>query len=99
MLPARCFSFSSLTDFTRNVILAARRVAVGRTVSYTELARRMGLSPEHRRAVAQALARNPFPIFFPCHRIVAAGGIGGFSGGRGWKRRLLAHEKRPAAEV
>jgi O-6-methylguanine DNA methyltransferase len=51
------------------------------------------------REVGQALARNPFPIIVPCHRVLAAGGkIGGFSahGGVGTKRRLLSAERAAA---
>ena len=86
------FSFDGLTDFTRNVILGTRRVPMGRTVTYTEFARILDLPPGCRRAVGGALGRNPFPIFFPCHRIVGSGGLGGFSSGTAWKRMLLAHE-------
>ena len=46
------------------------------------------------RAVGQALAANPVPLVIPCHRVVASGGgLGGFTGGLGWKRRLLALER------
>lgn len=86
--------------FHRRVYEAARRIPRGETLSYGELAARIG-APGAARAVGQALARNPFPIVVPCHRVVAAGGrIGGFSanGGTGVKLRLLSIEGCPKAE-
>ncbi len=82
-----------LPEFQRRVYQAARSVPAGRTVTYGELAERTG-SPGAARAVGQALAKNPFPLVVPCHRIVAANGAGGFSapGGLGTKARLLALE-------
>lgn len=80
--------------FHRRVYQAARAIPPGATLSYGDLADRMG-APGAARAVGQALARNPFAIVVPCHRVVAAGGrIGGFSanGGAASKRRLLAIE-------
>ena len=83
-----------VADFHRRVYEGARDVPAGRTVSYGELASRIG-SPGAARAVGQALGKNPLPIVVPCHRVLAAGGkAGGFSayGGVGTKRRILAVE-------
>ena len=80
--------------FHRRVYEAARDVPPGSTVSYGEIAARLG-EPGAARAVGQALGRNPFAIVVPCHRVLAAGGRpGGFSaaGGVATKRRLLAIE-------
>jgi methylated-DNA-[protein]-cysteine S-methyltransferase len=80
--------------FRRRVLEAARTVPPGTTITYGELARRCG-APGAARAVGQALARNPFAIVVPCHRVVGAGGrCGGFSapGGTATKLRLLAAE-------
>jgi methylated-DNA-[protein]-cysteine S-methyltransferase len=63
----------------------------GHVVTYGELARRSGC-PGGARAVGQAIARNPLPLVVPCHRVVAAGGLGGYGGGLPLKRRLLALE-------
>ena len=81
--------------FHRRVYEAARQVPPGQTVTYGELAQRVG-SPGSARAVGQAMGKNPFPIVVPCHRVVAAGGrIGGFSaeGGVSTKRRMLGIER------
>lgn len=80
--------------FHRRVYEAARAVPPGTTVSYGEIASRVG-APGAARAVGQALGRNPFAIVVPCHRVLAAGGrVGGFSadGGTKTKLRLLAIE-------
>jgi O-6-methylguanine DNA methyltransferase len=80
--------------FHRRVYEAARAIPPGMTLSYGEIAARVG-TPGAARAVGQALGRNPFPIIVPCHRVLAAGGkIGGFSaqGGIATKRRMLAIE-------
>jgi methylated-DNA-[protein]-cysteine S-methyltransferase len=81
-------------DFHRQIYEAARRVGWGETVTYGELARRVG-SPGAARAVGQAMGRNPIPLIIPCHRVLASGRkIGGFSafGGAVTKTRLLALE-------
>ena len=75
---------------------AARRIGCGRTTTYGELAKEMGAENwEAARDVGQAMAKNPVPLFIPCHRVLAAGGkMGGFSapGGTKTKRRMLALE-------
>ncbi|MGQ0443976.1 MAG: methylated-DNA--[protein]-cysteine S-methyltransferase [Beijerinckiaceae bacterium] len=80
--------------FHRRVYEAARCIPRGATMTYGALAAKAGAAGS-ARAVGQALARNPFAIVVPCHRVVAAGGgIGGFSanGGVVTKSRLLAIE-------
>lgn len=80
--------------FHRRVYEVARTVPPGKTLSYGEIAARLG-DPGVARAVGQALGRNPCPIIVPCHRVLAAGGkIGGFSanGGVTTKLRLLLIE-------
>jgi O-6-methylguanine DNA methyltransferase len=80
------------TDFQRDVWNALRRIPAGRTKSYGEVAEAIG-SPKATRAVGAACGANPIPVIIPCHRVLAAHGrIGGFSGGAGWKERLLARE-------
>jgi methylated-DNA-[protein]-cysteine S-methyltransferase len=80
------------TPFQRRVLTAACRVPHGKLVSYGELARRIG-QPGASRAVGQALGHNPIPIVIPCHRIIASGGgLGGYTGGLGIKKKLLGIE-------
>jgi methylated-DNA-[protein]-cysteine S-methyltransferase len=81
--------------FHRRVYEAARSIPRGVTMTYGALAARTGAAGS-ARAVGQALARNPFAIIVPCHRVVAVGGrIGGFSanGGVLTKSRLVAIER------
>lgn len=81
-------------SFHRRVYEVARDIPPGATMSYGEIAARLG-APNAARAVGQALGQNPFPIVVPCHRVLAAGGrIGGFSahGGVTTKQRMLAIE-------
>lgn len=80
--------------FHRKVYEAARAVPPGETVTYGEIARRLG-APQESREVGQALGRNPVAIIVPCHRVLAADGkMGGFSapGGVATKRRMLEIE-------
>jgi len=79
------------TAFQLSVWKALAEIPYGETITYGELARRVG-RPTAFRAVGQANGANPLPIVYPCHRVVAAGGIGGYGGGLDVKRRLLALE-------
>jgi len=86
-------------DFHRRVYEVARTIPRGRTMTYGEIARRLGV-PHESREVGQALGKNPVAIIVPCHRVLgAAGKMGGFSanGGVSTKRRML--EIEGAAEV
>jgi methylated-DNA-[protein]-cysteine S-methyltransferase len=81
-------------DFNRRVYEVARTIGPGTTLSYGEIAVRLG-DRNLARDVAQALSQNPFPIIVPCHRVLAAGGkMGGFSapGGVRTKLRMLSIE-------
>jgi methylated-DNA-[protein]-cysteine S-methyltransferase len=85
---------NGLPEFDRDVYVAARQIPPGATLTYGEIAKRIG-RPGAARDVGVALARNPFAIVVPCHRVVAANGkAGGFSAGGGVKTklRLLAIE-------
>jgi methylated-DNA-[protein]-cysteine S-methyltransferase len=77
----------------RQVYEAARRIGWGKTSTYGELARAIGM-PDAARAVGHALSRNPVAIIVPCHRVLSRNGLGGFSayGGPSAKARLLALE-------
>lgn len=93
-LSAILLDMDGLPPFHRRVYAAARTIPFGKTTTYGALAKRIGAA-NSARAAGQALARNPFPILVPCHRVVAAGKrSGGFSayGGVATKLRLLAIE-------
>jgi methylated-DNA-[protein]-cysteine S-methyltransferase len=80
------------SDFQRKVWRALLDIPWGEVRTYGELAAALG-RPGAARAVGAANGRNPVAILVPCHRVVGAGGrLGGYSGGLGVKRELLAHE-------
>lgn len=86
--------FSRLDAFPRAVYDVAREIPAGKTLTYGDIAKRVG-GVELSRDVGQALGHNPFPIIVPCHRVLASGDKpGGFSanGGVKTKLKLLAIE-------
>lgn len=90
-----------IPPFHRRVYQVARTIAPGESMTYGEIAAQLG-SVGSARAVGQALARNPFAIVVPCHRVLAAGhNLGGFSanGGATTKLRLLAIERARADDA
>jgi methylated-DNA-[protein]-cysteine S-methyltransferase len=84
------------TDFQRQVWAALREIPSGGTVSYGDLARRIGRA-RAVRAVGAANGANPIPVVVPCHRVIGAdASLTGFGGGLERKRWLLAHERKYA---
>jgi len=82
------------TPFQRAVWRKLMEIPYGETISYGELARRVG-NPKASRAVGSANGANRIPIVIPCHRVIASGGkLGGFGGGLPVKEALLALEKK-----
>ncbi|MFC4374166.1 methylated-DNA--[protein]-cysteine S-methyltransferase [Nocardia halotolerans] len=84
-------------EFHRAVYAVTREIDPGRTLSYGDIAERLG-APGSAQAVGQALGRNPIPLIVPCHRVLAADhALHGFSapGGIGTKARLLEIERTP----
>lgn len=80
------------TEFQKSVWQTLRTIQPGSTLSYSELANRIGNS-KAMRAVGSANGRNPLCIVVPCHRVISADGtLGGFSAGLDAKRWLLQHE-------
>lgn len=93
-LSAIALDMSEVPDFERRVYAETQSIPPGQTLTYGDIATRLG-DVALSRAVGQALGRNPFPIIVPCHRVLAAGGkSGGFSapGGVETKRRMLEIE-------
>ena len=94
-LSAVPLDLQGVPEFHRRVYDVARQIPPGRTLTYGEIAGRLG-DPRLARDVGQALGSNPIAVIVPCHRVLAAGGrSGGFSapGGVDTKRRLLEIEQ------
>ncbi|MFJ7219688.1 methylated-DNA--[protein]-cysteine S-methyltransferase [Amycolatopsis sp. NPDC098790] len=99
-LAAVPLDLAGVPEFHRRAYEVARAIPPGKTLTYGEIAHRLGL-PGSAQAVGQAMGHNPFPIIVPCHRVLAAGGKdGGFSahGGVATKRRMLVIEGALADE-
>ncbi len=79
----------SSTPFLMRVWKEVRKIPYGTVVTYGSLAKKLKTSP---RAIGMAMAKNPLPIYIPCHRVVAKSGLGGFGPGLEWKRFLLELE-------
>ena len=80
------------TPFQQMVWQALLQIPYGKTISYGKLATTIG-KPTAYRACANANGRNPISLIVPCHRVIASdGGLGGYTGGMGIKRMLLAME-------
>lgn len=90
-----------LSDFQRRVYAIGRAIPPGQTLTYGEVAKRLG-DPTASRAVGEAMGKNPFPIIMPCHRVQGADGkLGGFSapGGGATKLKLLEIEGATSVEA
>jgi len=85
------------TDFQRAVWAELQKIPYGETISYKQLADRIG-RPKAVRAVGAANGANPIPIIIPCHRVIGNdGSLTGFGGGLPLKKRLLELESRQLA--
>ena len=81
------------TGFQRKIWTALKDIPYGKVESYGGLAQRIGLPPGNARALGSACGRNPLPILFPCHRVVAStGNLTGYYAGTAWKEALLELE-------
>ncbi|MBL9201869.1 MAG: methylated-DNA--[protein]-cysteine S-methyltransferase, partial [Opitutaceae bacterium] len=88
---------ASGTPFQQRVWAALRAIPRGETRTYAQLAAAIG-NPDAARAVGRANATNPICVIIPCHRVIGAdGSLTGFAFGEDIKRRLLEHERTPAA--
>ena len=83
------------TDFQERVWKALRSIKYGKTVSYGDIAKKIG-NPKAVRAVGSAIGKNPLSIIVPCHRVIGSNGkLTGFAGGLKTKEYLLNLESRP----
>lgn len=90
-----------IPPFRQSIYAVLRGIPAGTTLSYGEIATRLG-DGSAARDVGEAMGKNPFPIIVPCHRVVGAGGkVGGFSapGGVATKLRMLNIERARVGEV
>ena len=85
--------WSLQSPFQRKVLRCVQRIPFGKVRSYGWVTRQIGI-PRGARSCGQALRRNRFPLFIPCHRVVGQTGLGGFSCGVRLKEKLLSHEQR-----
>ncbi|GHC30488.1 methylated-DNA--protein-cysteine methyltransferase [Kushneria pakistanensis] len=86
--------------FQQRVWQRLEGIDFGEVMTYGALARALGLSRGHARAVGSAVGRNPISMIVPCHRVVAgSGGLTGYAGGLARKAHLLALEGRPEGSV
>lgn len=87
------------TEFQQTVWAGLRQIPYGETISYGELATRIG-QPSASRAVGLANGRNPVSIVVPCHRVIgASGSLTGYGGGLDRKRFLLSLEQRVSGQT
>jgi O-6-methylguanine DNA methyltransferase len=87
------FDWSDATPFQQQVWEQLLAIPMGSVSNYGAIADRLGKAGG-ARAVGTACGANPIPVLVPCHRVVTStGGLGGFSGGLDWKRKLLAIER------
>ena len=82
------------SPFRKKVLEVERNIPYGETCSYGEVAKMVN-NPRASRAVGSANAKNPLPLYFPCHRIITSNGnLGGFGGGLNVKQYLLDLEEQ-----
>lgn len=90
--PWKLLTLTTGTKFEQKVWKELWKIPYGKTVSYKDIAKRVG-SPKAVRAVGQANKKNPLPIVIPCHRVIASdGSIGGYAYGVEMKKKLLRLE-------
>ncbi len=83
-----------MTEFEKKVLRQALKIPLGELRTYKWIAKKIG-RPQASRAVGQALKKNPFPLFIPCHRVVKCSQkAGGYSLGNSLKKDLINLEKK-----
>lgn len=86
-------SFDSFSQKEIQVLKALRKVPRGSVVSYSSLGEQAGLGKNSARFVGNVMAKNPYPILFPCHRVIKKNGqLGNYTGGKELKKKLLLRE-------
>ena len=90
--PQAELDLSGMTDFRKLISSVVQGIPRSETMTYGEVAAQAG-RPGAARAVGQVMAKNPFAILVPCHRVVSEQGLGGFAWGVGLKEKLLTLER------
>jgi O-6-methylguanine DNA methyltransferase len=94
-------NWEELTDFSKKVLSVCIDIPPGQTITYSQLAKKAGFE-KAARAVGSVLAKNPWPLIIPCHRVVRSDGkIGNFSaaGGSRTKKKMIEQEKIVATKA
>lgn len=93
--PEDFLEISQLSKNEIKVLEILKQTLPGKTLSYSELAIKAGFSPKAARFIGNTMAKNPFPIIFPCHRVIKKDNtLGKYSGGVNIKKFLLKQENR-----
>lgn len=88
-----------LTSLQQDVLRATAKIPFGQTRSYQDVAKVIH-RPRASRFVGNTMARNPFPILIPCHRVIRSGGAyGRFGGGGELKKKMIEHEVRHSSSI
>lgn len=91
--PEEYLDFSSLTENEIKVLQVLKRIPIGSTLSYSQLGEKSGFGQRSGRFIGNTMRKNPFPVLFPCHRIIRKdGNIGNYTGGNEIKTFLLNQE-------
>jgi len=92
--PEIWLDFSSLTPKEMLVLKTLKKIPMGQTISYAKLGQKAGFSSQSGRFIGNVMAKNPFPVIFPCHRVILSNGkLGQYTGGVAIKQFLLSQEK------
>lgn len=92
-IPWNLLDFGNITQFQESVLKTTAAIPYGEVRTYQEIAEAVG-NPKASRAVGTALAKNPFPLLIPCHRVIKSDGtIGKFGGGTEMKEKLIQLEQ------
>lgn len=90
-------NFGNITPLEKKVLQATALIPYGQTTSYSDIAEALGRQKAYR-FVGNTLAKNPFPVIIPCHRVIKSdGSYGGFGGGKDLKIKMLALEQRQSS--
>jgi methylated-DNA-[protein]-cysteine S-methyltransferase len=91
----QALDFRPMSVLEQEVLHKVSQVAYGKTKTYGQIAHEIG-RPKAYRFVGTTLAKNPFPVVIPCHRVIRGdGSLGGFGGGTDLKKRMLEMEQTP----